>query len=350
MTERRGEKLIGIQLGRAVAAMLVVLYHGGRMLPQYLGHIGLANYFTFGNAGVDFFFVLSGFIIFYVHRQDIDDPARLGHYIFRRITRVYPIYWAVTLLGIGLLVARRDWAGLAPTQVMASIFLIPTAQLPIVGVGWTLWHEMAFYTVFAVLIFSRTIGLLVIALWASVVAYGIFVPHTDTLPHFIENPYHIEFVFGALAAYLARAKPVRMAPMLAGLGIFAFLAIGLTLNDLAIKHEFVGRVMYGLSSALIVYGLAAWESGGNLRYPAWAAYLGAASYSIYLIHTFLLGWMGKLAAKIAAPDSAANLLYILAAVIAVAGGCALYQFVERPLQSAVRKKPSSSWRIAKQEE
>ena len=90
MTERRGEKLIGIQLGRAVAAILVVLYHGGRVLPQYVGPIDAAKYFTFGNAGVDFFFALSGFIIFYVHQQDINSPARLGHYLFRRTTRVYP--------------------------------------------------------------------------------------------------------------------------------------------------------------------------------------------------------------------------------------------------------------------
>ena len=341
MTERRGEKLIGIQLGRAVAAILVVLYHGGRMLPQYVGPIDVAKYFTFGNAGVDFFFALSGFIIFYVHQQDINSPARLGHYLFRRTTRVYPIYWAVTLLAIGLLVAKRDWATLSPAHVIASLLLIPEArQWPIVGVAWTLCHEMMFYAVFAIFIYSRIMGICAVALWTAVVGFGLFVPHSGLL-NFIESPYHIEFAFGALAAYLARAKPVRIAPALAGMGILAFLIVGLKFNHLLGENQFTGRLLYGLSSTFIIYGLAVWESGGKLRYPGWAAYLGAASYSIYLIHTFLLGWAGRLAANIVAPGSAPDLLYLICAIAAVMGGCALYQFVERPLQAMTRRKPSS---------
>ena len=340
MTEKRGEKLIGIQLGRAVAAILVVLYHGGRMLPQYLGNIGLAKYFTFGNAGVDFFFVLSGFIIFYVHQQDINNPARLGRYVFRRITRIYPIYWVVTLLAMMLLVAKGNWADVAPLRVITSFLLIRTESPPIVGVAWTLCHEVMFYAVFALLIYSRRIGLYAIALWTAVVGFGLFVPHAEMPLHFIENPYHIEFVLGALAAYLARARPVRIAPALAGLGIAAFLVVGLKFNDLAIAHEFVGRLMFGLSSMLIVYGLAVWESGDDVQYPRWAAYLGAASYSIYLVHTFLIGVVGKFASKIAAPGSAPNLIYVMIAMTAVMAGCTLYQFVERPLQAMVRRKPS----------
>lgn len=94
--------------------------------------------------------------------------------------------------------------------------------------------------------------------------------------------------------------------------------------------------MYGVCSALIVYGLAVWEMRGNVSYPDWAAYLGAASYSVYLIHTFLLGWIGKGVAKIIVPGSAPSLLYFAVAIGAVSGGCALYQFVERPLQTLIR--------------
>lgn len=221
-----GEKLIGIQFGRAVAAMLVVLYHGGRMLPQYLGDIGSAKYFTFGNAGVDFFFVLSGFIIYYVHRGDIDNPGRLGRYVFRRVTRIYPIYWVVTLLGIAVFAAKRDWTDLAPAHVAASFLLIPEAQSPIVGVAWTLCHEMTFYVAFAALIYSRSVGLMVIGLWALLVALGVFAPHKEVFLHFLEDPYHIEFAFGVLAAHLTRANPNRTAPILAALGIVAFLIVG----------------------------------------------------------------------------------------------------------------------------
>jgi len=343
MSSRPGEKLIGIQFGRAVAAILVVLYHGGRMLPQYLGKIDFAKYFTFGNAGVDFFFVLSGFIIYYIHRSDIDNPDRLSHYSFRRLTRVYPIYWVVSLLGVAIFAAKGDWADLAPLHVIASFLLIPEAQPPVVGVAWTLCHEMMFYAVFATLIYSRPVGISVVGIWALFVALGIFVPQSQTFLHFLEDPYHIEFALGALAAYLARSYPVRIAPILAGLGIVAFLVVGLKFNDLSIEHKFIGRLMYGLSSTLIIYGLAVWETRGNVGYPRWASYMGAASYSIYLIHTFLLGWMGKVVARIIVPGSAPDLLYFLVAAGAVVGGCAMYQFVERPLQALVRNKTSFSF-------
>ena len=58
---QKRERLLGIQFARGLAALLVVIYHGSRMvaLPQYAGHKGFGGFFEFGYAGVDFFFVLS---------------------------------------------------------------------------------------------------------------------------------------------------------------------------------------------------------------------------------------------------------------------------------------------------
>ena len=101
-------KLLGIQFCRGIAAVLVVLYHAGRMLalPQYAGHVALGGVFNFGNAGVDFFFVLSGFIIFFVHEKDIGQTQRLPAYIWSRVTRIYPIYWLVTAIVLCLILMR----------------------------------------------------------------------------------------------------------------------------------------------------------------------------------------------------------------------------------------------------
>jgi exopolysaccharide production protein ExoZ len=65
-------------MARGVAALMVVFYHTTRSLslPQYLGYIPLNNVFGFGHAGVDFFFVLSGFIITRTHTVDIGRPHR----------------------------------------------------------------------------------------------------------------------------------------------------------------------------------------------------------------------------------------------------------------------------------
>ena len=71
-------KLIGVQAARGIAALFVVLYHTGRMLSleQYVGRDPWGGLFHFGHAGVDFFFVLSGFIIYYVHHKDIGTIGR----------------------------------------------------------------------------------------------------------------------------------------------------------------------------------------------------------------------------------------------------------------------------------
>lgn len=325
--------LAGIQFGRAVAAILVVLYHGGRMLPQYLGNIGLAKYFEYGNAGVDFFFVLSGFIIFYIHGKDIGQPSQLRNYLLRRFTRIYPIYWVVTAFVIALLVAKGDWAGLSPSHVVRSLVLFPDDSDPVVGVAWTLCHEMTFYLVFAALIASRKLGGVLILAWLALVVLGIFHPHQQSNIKFLESSYHIEFALGALAAYCVRKYPVTAAPGLMVIGLMAFAVVGTQFNDLAIRVPVAGRGMYGAASALIIFGLAVWERSGKISFPRWASFLGAASYSIYLIHTYALGWIGRGLAIFFHQNSAPNLLYLVSVVGAVATGCILYQTVERRLMT-----------------
>src|SRR5436190_1288571 len=87
-----------LQAGRALAALLVVLYHNGLYifaLDKYWGADPSRGLFNFGHAGVEFFFVLSGFIIFYIHGKDLGVPSRFFSFIRKRFIRIYPIYWLV---------------------------------------------------------------------------------------------------------------------------------------------------------------------------------------------------------------------------------------------------------------
>lgn len=83
-----------IQVGRGIAAMMVVLFHlGGAMSAEkYFGDLTYIRLFRFGSAGVEFFFVLSGFIIMYAHQKDIGRPDALAYYARRRAVRIYPSY------------------------------------------------------------------------------------------------------------------------------------------------------------------------------------------------------------------------------------------------------------------
>ena len=109
-------KMRSIEAARALAAFAVVLLHAANLMrvEHFSGHIGLGGIFDFGYVGVDFFFVLSGFIITYVHFTDIGRIERLPRYLWRRFSRIYPIFWAILLLVVTVTTLARLAGGNGP--------------------------------------------------------------------------------------------------------------------------------------------------------------------------------------------------------------------------------------------
>ena len=328
------QALVGIQFARAIAAIMVVLYHAGRMLPQYVGDVAFSRYFNVGYAGVDFFFVLSGFVIFYVHAADINRPSRLGHYAFRRITRIYPVYWIAFALALAILIAKND-DGLSLSHVVSSFLLLPERVFPVLGVSWTLSHELVFYAAFAMLIVSRTIGQILVVAWSLLVIAGLFFPHESVVLKFLESSHHIEFAMGAAAAYLSKMYPVRIAPLLTLFGLVAFFVLAFLETEFLKPNVDRDRLLYGSVSAWIIYALAVSEQTNKLSFPSWTSFLGASSYSLYLFHIFLLGWFGKGVSLLAAPNAAPNVIFFTIVAGVIGGGCLIYYFIERPLMKMI---------------
>src|SRR5579871_6566002 len=93
-------RLDSLQAVRAAASLLVVFYHAQSVLEIHYGFTAFGGMFANGNKGVDLFFVLSGFIMVYIHAGDIGRAERLGHYAFARFTRIYPMVWVVSILAL----------------------------------------------------------------------------------------------------------------------------------------------------------------------------------------------------------------------------------------------------------
>jgi exopolysaccharide production protein ExoZ len=242
-------KLSGVQGARGVAALMVVLYHAtrGLSLPQYLGHIPFGNSFGFGHAGVDFFFVLSGFIIMHAHTADIGRPERLYRYMWRRVTRIYPIYWVVTLIqAIRAFFSADSAIRLAPSHIVHSLLLLPETTEPLVGVGWTLRSEMVFYLVFALAILDRRLckSLVVIAL--ILVAIGLIASRADPWAGLLVSGFNIQFLMGIAAArFLSRQRAPNPIGLIVG-GILFFLAVGgMEVHGVVPLNGLIGRVLYG---------------------------------------------------------------------------------------------------------
>jgi peptidoglycan/LPS O-acetylase OafA/YrhL len=335
------DKLLGLQLARGVAALLVALYHAGRMvaLPQYAGVNPLDGFFGFGHAGVDFFFVLSGFIICTVHGGDLGRPERLARYAGRRVTRIYPIYWCVTAIALALLLLHPGGlASLSPARLANSLLLLPSEQEPLLGVAWTLQHEVVFYLVFGIAIASRRWGVAMVGVWLALIAYGLFdMPNVDWL-RFLASPYHLQFAMGALTAWLVSARRVPHPLGLVGAGIAAFLACGLVENAGSIVWAgLASQLGFGAAATLVILGLAAAEYQGSLRIGRIGAFAGAASYSLYLIHTIVIGLAARLLASLGIVTlipAWAVMLFTVAAALVAAG--LLHWLIERRLISACR--------------
>lgn len=102
-------KLNSLQAYRGIAAVLVLLLHASKVGYLKFNYAFLGYKFAFGYSGVDFFFVLSGFIIMQMHHQDLGQPARWRAYAIKRIIRVFPIYWLVMLIIIPVYLVNANF-------------------------------------------------------------------------------------------------------------------------------------------------------------------------------------------------------------------------------------------------
>lgn len=332
--------LLGLQAARGVAALLVVLYHAERALalPQYLGRPGWSGITGFGHAGVDFFFVLSGFVIFHVHGADLGQPAALRRYAARRAARIYPPYWAATAAVLAAAAASHGPAALpGPGALLPALLLAPGSSPPL-SVAWTLLHEAEFYLVFGLAIWRLRLGLLAALAWAALGAVPL-PPGLEPLRAWGAGPHDALFPLGVAAAWAARHVSCPRPSALALAGAALFLLAGVAENaGLLPPNGLPGRIAYGLPAAALIVGLVGKERAGRLRVPPALALLGAASYAVYLVHSPVLGYAARaMAASGLLPWVPDALAVALAVGAAVAAGLLFHRRAERPLCAAAAR-------------
>lgn len=256
-----------IQVLRAIAATAVVVDHADRAGSLH----GLANV---GAAGVDLFFVISGFIM-----ATIVADRTATRFLSDRARRIFPL-WFIALVP-WLLIQRHDWA-----TILTSLTLWPVWGgqffMPALGVGWSLCFEMLFYVAFAVSLASRAaipLGIFALAL--------ILTPVTGSmLVGYVGSPIIFEFLAGVMIGRLPRREGLGL-PLLA-LGIAWLVLAPTDYRNIVLGHEAYYRVAaWGVPAALIVYSALCLERrfGKGFDVPV---LLGDASYSIYLFHPLVV--------------------------------------------------------------
>jgi exopolysaccharide production protein ExoZ len=327
--------LNSLQAGRAFAALAVLAYHANMTLalPKYLGR-DLAPAFSAGDSGVDFFFVLSGFVIFLAHRGDIGNPAKVGPFFWKRFKRIYPPLWAVLLILLPvffLIPATCQELIKAPMVILWAFLISPVAKEYLLGAEWTLRHEILFYLVFGLILWRPRAGLALVGAWILLslaqLASGWSYPWS-----FCFAAYHFLFLFGVIVALVFVRRVEFLPRLLLAVGAAMFLlcwtAVCLKLlpkNDTAI-------LINGFGAALAVYGAATLERNGALATPRALIFLGEASYSIYLVHYPVVSMMSKLFTRLNENIQLPDLLVISATLgVPLAAGVIFHVAVEKPL-------------------
>lgn len=333
-----GTVIPSVQFLRALAALMVLVFHASYMAKNYGGYA-----FTFDNtgaAGVDIFFVISGFIITYVTRAGDSSPLE---FLVRRLIRIAPPYWFYSMIAVLILLAMPSaFARLkfdSAHVIFSALFLLSTNNAhtvgTVLGVGWTVCYEFYFYLLFAVFMlapkrwsFPAMTGVIVLgALLEPVVAAPPFTwVALSALP--------LEFLGGCLLAKLY----LRGALLPALPAILAILA-GCAMMYWAGAEQVVARdrdpwrvVYFGLPALCLTAGLLSLDGRGLLRFPRWSLAIGDASYSLYLSHQFVLVAVGKAWALLGLTQRLPLALLLLAGtVIPVVVALLAYRWMEKPV-------------------
>ncbi len=338
--------LTNVQLARAYAALIVVIGHTLHDLEAFgPGGNGLDAQPINWGAGVDVFFVISGFIMVLVAGDDFGRPGASWRFFSRRVARVAPLYWlATTVLVLGAL-AMPSWLN-APLggwrHVLASYAFIPdlrpglTIARPVLALGWTLNFEMLFYVVFALALFLPfRLGVAAVA-GVFVLAAGFhfaFAPSDPRLA-FWTDPVALEFVFGVLIGVAFR-NGVRLAALPALAMTLAGLALAtIDVTALANGPALPSVVRFGLPAALAISGVALGPQLARGRSVGWGVALGDASYALYLSHPFVIRPLRKIWQALSAGDGGVAFA-VIASVLCVGAALAIHRWLEKPMTRAL---------------
>lgn len=294
-------KLHSVQVLRFFAAFLVLIGHLFMEANKFDliddESYQILDMFPWG-AGVDLFFIISGFIISHVIVSQQPSADSVKEFTIRRLIRIAPIYWFYTALMIVAIVffsGLVEKTQLTAEHVIASFLFIPWPNQheilqPVLSQGWTLNYEMLFYIVSAcALLFANSsrkyyMSTAILALFLL----GQVFQDQHFIFSFFADTVILEFLLGIWLYELYTRVPTIPAAasfLLIAIGIALWLMGEMYLSDNEYRVIARGIPAFLISAAIIMSGRFQTNTGLVNR---GFGLLGDASYSLYLCHPFVL--------------------------------------------------------------
>jgi exopolysaccharide production protein ExoZ len=313
----------GVQALRALAVGLVVMTH-----LKYAGDFSDVSWIRnhAGAAGVDIFFVISGFVISSSAESLGFDATR---FFENRVTRVAPLYW---LTSLPLLVSMlKNGRPVSHGSLVDSFLFLPLADFgglsrDINPMGWSLSFELWFYVLFSIALLAvrqHAWRAVLAVLLASSLLVELFYRGAWSFPRFAASPLTWEFGAGMLIyQWRDRLHPVVVAlaaigvPVLAVVGWIAGRAHDPFGDYVADYGAAVRRVAtWGLLGVCLVVLVVHRDRRPGVTWPRPLLRLGDWSYSLYLIQPYGLWIATKLMGSTRLPAWATGLAFVVSTLL-----------------------------------
>ncbi len=313
----------GVQVLRALAVALVVLTH-----LKYAGDFSGVSWIQShaGSAGVDIFFVISGFVICASAESLGFSPSR---FFENRLTRIAPLYWLTTLPLLLSLVKNGKTPALG--SFVNSFLFLPLVDVgglsaPINPMGWSLSFEFWFYTLFAIALLAAgrhawrwVLGTLL----AASLLVGLFYHGDWIFPRFAASPLTWEFAAGML---IYRFRD-RTSPTLAGVAVVGVVVLSVLGWIAGQDHDPFGDFVadylagarraatWGLLGVCLVILVVHRDRRAGVAWPKFLLRMGDYSYSLYLIQPYGLWIAVKLMTRTSLPAWATGLAFVVSTLV-----------------------------------
>jgi peptidoglycan/LPS O-acetylase OafA/YrhL len=352
---------------RGIASLAVVFYHWAGLaefrMPE-LKNDPLYSLSHFGSLGVQIFFVISGYCIVASAAGNLRKEEGIPAYLWARVRRVYPTYWAAFALMVAFMLTASWMAahGLMQGNIFSETNILAKGPLAVfsnltltmlffkqpqfLSVAWTLCYEVAFYAIVGValaialrlprpemrapLMMSLLHGLTAVLLTALIIA-------PDVMPF----PLGLWPQFGlGVLVYDMLSRPGERAPRLWAAAIFLLLTVFVLTRDTYLPDAFApSRLTFATTGIFAGFLLLAYRYDSRwseLRFVRLLGVVGLYSYSLYLTHMLTIRVVNQGVKLLHIPATLHYLVFAAAVAASLGAAYLFYRLFEKPI--AERKK------------
>lgn len=323
-----------LDYARFFAALSVILFHysfngiSNGKISSLTADIGLTQFTKYGYLGVEFFFLISGFVIL----ASVGNRSA-GAFAFSRCLRLFPAYWVgVTITSVFAFCFGGSLMSVSPGQVLLNYTMLHSffGVSHVDGVYWTLVYELKFYAlIFAfILLGGQRLVERFFLIWPILMAIAVTCG-LEGLPYL--GGYFYFFSCGGLFYLLYKSK----SPLIKfSLFVSCLLCLKFSYDYAGIKSvkseviisDYIVLCIVALFFAFFLFLIS--RKGSSLKLP-YASYFGGITYPLYLVHAHI----GYMLIDTYASDEGKYLTYLLVFLFVVLLSSFIHVVVERNMKT-----------------